>query len=62
MVCQPRLLEEEDDDEIDLALFTQLKDSLVCPVCFDILKDPLNVKMCLHKFCCNCIESYNRMM
>jgi len=62
MTCGPRIITniEQDDEEIDFECFQQVKDVLHCPVCYDILKDPLNVKMCLHKFCANCIENYNR--
>eukprot|EP00347_Sterkiella_histriomuscorum_P021101 403335250 len=64
MACGPRRLENEDFDnnEIDLKSFTDIKEILHCPVCLDILKDPLNVKMCLHKFCAHCIENYNRLI
>ncbi|CDW80562.1 zinc finger (c3hc4 ring finger) [Stylonychia lemnae] len=61
MTCGPRKLKDEDqDEEIDLECFNQIKEILHCPVCYDILKEPLNVKMCLHKFCRHCIENYNR--
>ena len=71
MACKPRLLEypndendpnaEDDDDYIDLNLFHQIKeDALTCPVCFDVFKNPVNVKRCLHKFCQQCIINYNR--
>ena len=66
MVCKPRLLKydspEEDpsDKPVDLKMFRILKEALLCPVCFDVYKDPLNVKQCLHKFCASCIEDYNR--
>lgn len=42
-------------------LFDKLKEGLLCPVCADIYKNPLNVRQCLHKFCLNCIEDYNRI-
>lgn len=62
MACGPRILENEDeaDEDIDFECFQQIKETLHCPICYDILKDPLNVRMCLHKFCCHCIEGYNR--
>lgn len=63
MACKPRLIEEEEDDdeEIDLSLFYKLKEgALLCPVCYDVFKNPVNVKQCLHKFCSQCIEDYNR--
>ena len=64
MACQPRLLLSEDseneDDYIDMELFSKVKEVLLCPVCFDVYKNPVNVKQCLHKFCIGCIEDYNR--
>lgn len=50
----------DDDDYIDIELFNKIKEVLQCPVCFDIFKHPVNVKPCLHKFCTECIEVYNR--
>lgn len=44
-----------------MELFDKLKEGLLCPVCADIYKNPLNVRQCLHKFCLNCIEDYNRI-
>lgn len=70
MACKPRQLEaekdpqkldsDEDEEIIDMELFSQIKELILCPVCYDVMKDPLNVKMCLHKFCSNCIENYSR--
>lgn len=67
MACKPRLLDEsqppedEDNEYIDLELFQKIKEAaLLCPVCYDVYKNPLNVRQCLHKFCCHCIEDYNR--
>lgn len=69
MACKPRILEDsiddqdDDDDYIDLDLFQKIKEAaLLCPVCYDVYKNPLNVRQCLHKFCCHCIEDYNRKM
>ncbi|CDW83057.1 zinc finger (c3hc4 ring finger) [Stylonychia lemnae] len=67
MACKPRLLvdtkdedESDEDDYIDINLFHQIKEVLLCPVCFDVFKQPDNVRPCLHKYCHNCIELYNR--
>ena len=63
MACKPRILVEGDGegDYIDLALFQKIKEAaLLCPVCFDVFKHPVNVRQCLHKFCAQCIEDYNR--
>jgi len=66
MACKPRFLTDVPDDEttdedyITLDLFNQMKEVLLCPVCFDVYKHPVNVKPCLHKFCTECIGLYNR--
>jgi hypothetical protein len=62
VACKPREILNESDESasVDLSLFRQIKELLHCPVCYDVLKDPLNVKMCLHKFCSNCIENFSR--
>jgi hypothetical protein len=64
MACGPRRIsnEEEDSEEIDYECFLKIKEVLYCPICFEMMKDPLNVKMCLHKFCGKCIEDYNRIV
>jgi hypothetical protein len=61
MVCRPRVLSsgETEDEEIDIETFREIKEVLHCPVCFDILKKPLTVRLCGHKFCSHCIKSYN---
>ena len=66
MACKPRLMVESEDpeceasQEIDIELFRQIKEVLLCPVCFDVYKLPVNVRSCLHKYCANCIDLYNR--
>ncbi len=63
VVCKPRVIvneAQEENEYIDMSLFSSIKEMIHCPVCFDILKEPLNVKMCLHKFCSKCIENYSR--
>ena len=49
-----------EEDFINMNIFDNLKEGLLCPVCFDVFKDPYNVRQCLHKFCAVCIEDYNR--
>lgn len=62
MCCAPRELEnEENSEEISMDMFNKIKEVLYCTICGDIMKDPLNVKMCLHKYCAKCIEDYNRV-
>ena len=34
--------------------------NLTCPICQEVLKIPVIYKGCLHRFCTNCIETYNR--
>eukprot|EP00347_Sterkiella_histriomuscorum_P017994 403347191 len=57
---QEELSDEDEEDHINLELFNLIKDTLQCPVCFDIYQSPVIVKPCLHKFCNNCIDAYNR--
>ena len=59
----PRQLVDEDEnsEEISKDLFDKIKEILYCSICGDIMKDPLNVKACLHKFCAKCIEDYTRV-
>lgn len=33
-----------------------MKSMLSCPICLDIFKDPVYVKVCSHRFCKDCIE------
>jgi hypothetical protein len=51
MACKPRILDEtqppedEESEYIDLELFQKIKEAaLLCPVCFDVYKNPLNVR------------------
>lgn len=53
--------ESVDSEFVNLELFDSIKEALLCSVCSDVFKDPLNVKQCLHKFCATCIEDYNRL-
>ena len=46
---------------ITATYFDELKEGLLCSVCADVYMNPLNVRSCLHKFCSNCIEDYNRI-
>ena len=63
MVCEPRLLDDTNDTSEDIInedVFDLLKEFLLCPVCYDIARNPVRVKQCLHKFCMSCIDDYNR--
>lgn len=50
-----------ENNMIDVETFEKLKETLLCSVCADVYKDPMNVRQCLHKFCSQCIEDYNRI-
>ena len=34
--------------------------NLTCPICQEMVANPVIYKSCLHRFCSNCIETYNR--
>ena len=34
--------------------------NLTCPICQEMVSNPVIYKSCLHRFCSNCIETYNR--
>jgi len=34
--------------------------NLTCPICQEMVQNPVIYKSCLHRFCSNCIETYNR--
>ena len=34
--------------------------SLTCPICQEMVTNPVQYKQCIHRFCSNCIETYNR--
>ena len=62
-VCAPRILLDESisEEPLNPALFAEMQNILQCPMCLDVLNDPVCVKRCLHKFCASCIEKYNRL-
>ena len=35
-------------------------DLFMCSICYNIWKDPVAVRTCLHKFCQQCLEELNR--
>ena len=41
--------------------FEAFLEIIKCPVCLEIMQDPVNVKTCLHKFCNKCIERFIRV-
>ena len=55
MACKPRILQESEksaeSDTITMEIFQKIKEVILCPVCYDVYKSPVNVKQCLHKFC-----------
>jgi hypothetical protein len=34
----------ESDDELTIDKFYELKEALLCPICYDVLKNPVRVK------------------
>jgi len=34
-----------------------LQSELTCPICLDLLRNTRTTKECLHRFCCDCIET-----
>jgi len=59
MVCKKRKI-FTGDEILTKKIFDEIKKLITCPICLDIVKEPVNVKTCLHKFCSECIEKYNR--
>ena len=51
IVCQPRRLEEDDPARQEHISIKTFKDLLICPICFNLLKDPEGIRFCMHKFC-----------
>ena len=49
-----------EDELIDGEMFEKMKETILCPVCTNVYKNPVNVRLCLHKFCSDCIENYIR--
>jgi len=48
-------------NELDLEFAREVRRILVCPICQEMLNNPFNVRTCLHRFCSECIETYNRV-
>ena len=64
-IAEPRVLGEdsnEGDQVVDAELFERLKDLIQCQICASIYRQPQCVRTCLHKFCEECIERYNKQM
>ena len=68
LVAEPRVLPEEDNDsdqvveqpekeQINIMTFG---DMFNCMICFGIMKEPVAVRSCLHKFCQECIRELYR--
>lgn len=66
MVEKPRLLDYNEDGECieegknDSISIKTFKDLFMCSICFNILKEPVAVRNCLHKFCQQCLEELHR--
>ena len=37
----------------------QVNDLIVCPICFEVYREPKSLPNCLHTFCKSCIKSYS---
>lgn len=53
--------EEWKFEKISKKDFENFVEVLKCPICLDVIKDAMTVKICLHKFCAECIEKYIRV-
>ncbi|KFD61083.1 hypothetical protein M514_00675 [Trichuris suis] len=54
LVRQPRMPSLE-TDEVAVIVPLTLKTELTCPICLDTLKETVRSKVCLHRFCRECI-------
>ena len=59
MLALPREKTEtsEGEEKISIKFF---KDIFSCTICYGILKEPVAVRTCLHKFCQNCLEELHK--
>ena len=46
---------ENDPKGEELVSIKTFKDLFVCPICFNLMKDPEAVRYCMHKFCSICV-------
>jgi hypothetical protein len=63
-VSKPRFKLDQKDNErkgITRDAFDAFLELVKCPICLEVMQDPMNVKTCLHKFCGKCIERYIRV-
>ena len=58
MIRKPRLADESAEAIILPQAFEKLKTALECPICRCIMRDPVYVKYCLHKYCSECLMRY----
>lgn len=60
-VLEPRILKENQQHlaEEEITANT-LKEFLSCPVCLKVIKDPMAVRVCLHKICSTCLNEVLR--
>jgi uncharacterized protein (DUF2267 family) len=54
--------QRQGDQYISMAVFKKLREQLSCGLCTEIYQNPQKVKQCLHQFCQNCIDVYNRQL
>jgi len=60
MVAPARAKKGDDDGDNELISIKTFKDLFCCSICFGVMKDPVAIRSCLHKFCQNCLEELHR--
>ena len=60
MFAEPRVIEEGDNAGEELVSIKTFKDLFMCPICFNLLKNPEAVRYCMHKFCRDCVTELSK--
>ena len=60
MVAEPRVIKEDDPAGEELVSIKTFKDLFMCPICFNLLKNPEAVRYCMHKFCRDCVTELSK--
>lgn len=58
MIRKPRKVESESDEPLLPETIMKLKGIFECPICRCLMKSPVYIKPCMHKFCNECITKY----
>ncbi len=59
IIAPPRIIKDPKLIQIDNQKIQKIIDEIfTCIICKEIFKEPVNSKICLHKFCKKCIENY----